>query len=299
MKARHKSNFLNCVASLIGAIYIFVGAQTFASTTQFILLNGYVIVIPVTVNGMGPFEFVLDTGTNTTLISVEFARAMRLRPVDRVELVTVTGSRIVPRTQLESLSVGSKTQNNLEALFSDLREVRAVKPEIKGVLGMNFLARFNFLINYTERRIVFEDNDELEKALRGPRLPLEAPIDGEDGRGLINRTGNLRLKLDSGSPTLILFKTGGRADLNWESDEPPLQARSDLGDQLVRQKRLRCFSLGGVSFFNLPVALMESKAASGSRIEDGLLPTSLFKTVYFNSQKKFVMFNPKVAPAIR
>jgi predicted aspartyl protease len=236
---------------------------------------------------------VLDTGSNTTLISAEFARSLRLRPIDRVELVTVAGSQIVPRAQLESLSVGAKTAPDLEALFSDLREARAVKPEIRGVLGMNFLARFNFLINYRQRRIEFEDEDEFENSLRGARMPIE----WDDGRALIGSAGKepLRLMLDSGTSTLILFNASERRlRLNFAQDEPrALQASSDLGGQTAWQKRLRCFSVGGVDFYDLPVALLESKTAREGRIEDGLLPTSLFQSVYFNHRKKFVTLNPK------
>ncbi|HKQ76793.1 MAG TPA: aspartyl protease family protein [Blastocatellia bacterium] len=294
MKERNKSKFLTCAAVLIVGLSVFASARTLAaSTTQFKLLNGYVIVILVTVNGAGPFEFVLDTGSNTTLICAEFARELRLRPIDRVKLVTVTGSQAVPRTQLESLSVGAKTVKNLEALFSDLREVRAVRSEIRGVLGMNFLAQFNFLINYRERRIEFEDEDEFEKSLRGARLSME----WDDGRTLINSAGKegLRLVLDSGTSTLILFNSSERPlGLNLDQGEPQaLHARSDLGSQIVRQKRLRRLSVGGANFYDLPVALMGAKIAREDRIEDGLLPTSLFQRVYFNHRKKFVTLNPK------
>jgi len=61
----------------------------------------------------------------------------------------------------------------------------------------------------------------------------------------------------------------------------------------VRQKRLRGFSVGGAGFSDLPVVLMESKTAREVRVEDGLLPTSLFQRVYFNHRKKFVTLNPK------
>ena len=294
MKELSQSKFLTCAAVLIGGFSVFASSQTLAAlTTQFKLLNGYLIVIPVTVNGAGPYEFVLDTGSNTTIISAEFARSLRLRPIDRVELVTVAGSQTVPRAQLESLSVGAKTAPNPEALFSDLREVRAVKAEIRGVLGMNFLARFNFVINYRQRRIEFEDEDEFENSLRGARLPIEC----DDGRALINSAGKerLRLMLDSGTSTLILFNASERRlRLNFAQDEPQaFQVSSDLGSQTAWQKRLRYFSVGGVDFYDLPVALLESKTAREVRIEHGLLPTSLFQSVYFNHRKKFVTLNPK------
>jgi predicted aspartyl protease len=293
MKERKKSKFLTRAAVLIGSLCVFASARPWdASTAQFKLIDGYMIVIPVTVNGTGPYEFLLDTGSNTTIISAEFARTLRLRLIDRVELVTVAGSQIVPRAQLESLAVGSKSAKNPEALFSDLREVRAVKPEIRGVLGMNFLAQFNFLIDYRERRIQFEDDDELERSLRGARAPIETP----EGRTLITSDGKerLRLALDSGTSMLILFDAGERRSrLNWDRGEPhSMLARSDLGSRIVRQKRLRGFTVGGADFYDLPVALMESRATRENRIEDGLLPTSLFQSVYFNHRKMFVILNP-------
>ncbi len=294
MKARNKSKFLACVVILIGSLCVFASAQTQpASTAQFKLLNGYLIVIPVTVNGAGPYEFLLDTGTNTTLISAEFARQSRLRPIDRIELVTVAGSQILPRAQLESVAIGAKTAKNVEALFSDLREVRAVKPEICGVVGQNFLAQFNYLINYRERRIEFEDDAELENSLSGERLPLEC----HEGRAIVlaqsARKKSWRLALDSGISNLLLFATDWRdLKLDWAPNEPQrLQARTDLGSQVVWQKRLRSLSLGGANFYDLPVAVMEPKVAGEGRAEDGLLPTSLFQQVYFNHRKNFVILN--------
>ncbi len=292
MKARNISKFLICVAVLVCPV--FASPRTLAaSTTQFKLLNGYVIVIPVTVNGAGPYEFVLDTGSNTTLIGAEFARELRLRPLDRVELVSVTGLQIVPRTQLESLSVGSRTAKNLEAVFSDLREVRSIRPNIRGVLGMNFLARFNFLIDYIARRIEFEEEDELENRLRGERLPLAS----DDARASISLYGaeNSRLILDSGTPILILFNADARR-LRFKFEQGELRsliASSDPGIRIAQEKRLRVFNIGGVNFYDLPVALIESKTSRDGRIEDGLLPTSLFQRVYFNHRKKFVTLNPR------
>jgi predicted aspartyl protease len=294
MKERNKSKFLACVVALIGGFCVFTSAQTQPiSTAQFKLLNGYLIVIPVTVNGAGPYEFLLDTGTNTTLVSIEFARELRLRPIDRIELVTVAGSQIVPRARLESVAIGAKSATNLEALISDLREVRAVKPEICGVLGMNFLAQFNYLINYRERRIEFEDDAELENSLSGERLPLEC----HEGRAIVSarsaKSRRWRLALDSGIPNLLLFGADGRdLKLDWTQGQPQrLLARTDQGSQTVWQKRLRSFNVGGANFYDLPVAVMELNVAGEGRVEDGLLPTSLFQQVYFNHRKNFVILN--------
>jgi hypothetical protein len=102
-----------------------------------------------------------------------------------------------------------------------------------------------------------------------------------------------RLALDSGISNLLLFAAGGRdLKLDWAQGEPQrLTARTDLGSQFVWQKRLRSFNVGGANFYDLPVAVMELNVAGEGRIEDGLLPTSLFQQVYFNHRKNFVILN--------
>jgi predicted aspartyl protease len=296
MKERKKSKILTYASALLGGLIWFASAQTLAgSIVKFKLLRGYMIVIPVTVNGAGPYEFLLDTGSNTTLVSVEFARALRLRPIDRVELITVAGSQIVPRARLQSVAIGSKSAVDVEAVFSDPREARAISPEICGVLGQNFLSLFNYLINYRERLIEFDDGGELEKSLRGERTPVEL----REGRALITSAGRerLRLALDSGAPAMILFNVDARMLGLYQEPGDPLTFRlnSNLGSQVVWQRRLRNFSVGGVEFNDLRVALCEAEYGCPGRVEDGLLPTSLFQNIYFNHRKKFVMLNPKTS----
>jgi hypothetical protein len=68
---------------------------------------------------------------------------------------------------------------------------------------------------------------------------------------------------------------------------------SDLGSRIVWRRRLRAFGVGGVNSYGLPAVVMDSEPAQTDRFEDGLLPTCLFQSVYFNHRKKFVIFNPK------
>jgi predicted aspartyl protease len=266
-------------------------------TVKFKLLRGHVIVIPVTVNGSGPYDFILDTGASTTTISFEFAQALRLRPVDRVELITVAGSRFVPRAHLAGVSIGAKSVENMEAVFNDLAEARAISPEIRGALGQNFLSRFNVLINYRERKIEFEDGDELENRLRGERLPIEWRDDRMliMSRPLTAACNSRRFVLDSGIENLFLFTDDWRnLKLDWENCPPErVEARSELGGRGAWLRRLRRYSVGDVDFSGLPVVIMESNMAQTGRIEDGLLPTGLFRQVYINQRKRFVILNPK------
>ena len=291
MKGQNKSKFLIFIVALLGSLSAPVsGQERHAQSVQFKLLRGYLIVLPVIVNGAGPYEFLLDTGTNTTLVSTEFARQLRLRPIDRIELVTVAGTQALPRARLESITVGGQRAEDLEVLCSELREVRAVKPEIVGVLGQNFLAQHNYLLDYRARQLTFMNEEELARQLCGERLPIE----WHEGRALVTVGKNRgRLVLDSGTATLLLLDADRHGlKLEWAPGAPELSAvRSDLGSRFVEQRRLRSFSIGGVSFYDLPALLCETK--DKGRVESGLLPTNLFHKIYFNHQQSFVIFNPR------
>lgn len=289
MQKRWISNFAACAA-----LFCFAGG-TLAAPVNFRLQRGHLIVIPVTINGAGPHDFLLDTGASTTLVTPEFARQLRLRPVDRIELVTVAGSQILARAHLSKVSVGGQHATDVEALISELREVRADAPNIQGVLGQNFLARFNYLIDYSAQQVEFETNAELENSLCGARLPLKE----HEGRWLVaapinqeSRQQHWRLAPDSGLATLILFARDKPA-LDWAPETAEvLFARTDHGSREVQQRRVRSLQIGSVKFSDLPLIAMAAEQAGVGRIEDGLLPTSLFQRVYFNHRRGYLILNP-------
>lgn len=105
-------------------------------------VNGYLMVVPVRINGQGPFDFVVDTGTNRTLIDPELAEQLGLKAAGRISLATLTDTQPASRYFLGSVTVGSESAANIEALSFAIRPLRAVDKRIRGVLALNFLARF-------------------------------------------------------------------------------------------------------------------------------------------------------------
>lgn len=290
MRTRMFSKFLACAALLC------LEGIGFANPVNFTLRHGHLIVIPVTINGTGPHEFLLDTGASTTLLTPELARQLRLRPIDRIELVTVTGSQILVRSELERVTVGAQTATDVEVVISELREVRAAGSNIRGVLGQNFLARFNYLIDYGAQRLEFEAATELETRLCGARLHLEEQL----GRWLvtvpvIQKSWQRRWRLmpDSALATLLLFAREELA-LNWTPGTVEAKlARTDAGSQAVQQRRVRSLQLGPVKFTDLPVIVLPAERAGEGRGENGLLPTSLFQRIYFNHRRGYLILNPE------
>lgn len=298
MKKRNAfRHLLICLSLLLIANNLAHGSARAASSVPFKLIKNYLIVVTVEVNSKGTFNFLLDTGTNTTLITPELSRRLDLRPTDRIELMTVAGSQIVPRSQLHSLAIGSKSVNNVEVLFADLPEIRQLDSSISGVIGQNFLSQFNYMLDYRNRRIEFEEGDEIESRLTGARLLIER----DEGKCIVvtpsisNSKSARRFVLDTALSGLVLFVSNApMLDIKLEhSPHSLISVSTNAGTDTARLGVLRTLQIGNETFRELPVALIQSPIITGNRSEDGLLPARLFRTIYFNNRKVYVIFNPR------
>jgi hypothetical protein len=103
------------------------------------------IVIPVRINQAGPFDFMVDTGSQVTIIDPSLASQLDLKQEGRVGLVSVASLAQASVTVLDRLEAGSKVVDKPFAIVHDLGQIRAADPRIRGVLGQSFLAHFDLL----------------------------------------------------------------------------------------------------------------------------------------------------------
>jgi hypothetical protein len=204
---------------------------------------------------------------------------------------TLSGSRAVGVTRVNELRLGAETFTAVDVLWMDLTNVRARDPRIQGVIGQDLLRTRSFLLDYEARRMTF-DPDEPED---GQRLPL----DWSDGRPLIRATGHhtattaaLRFVIDSGGTHVILFDRPSP-----EQPQPLVNAlrrgaattmtmRNHGGSRPVMTAtvdRLVLGEGGGTALRDVAAALVPMDPEQG-RIEDGLLPASLFRAIYFDNR---------------
>ncbi len=258
--------------------------QDVETSVRYRVVRTSMIIVPIQLNGSAEtLEFLLDTGTNSTVIVPDIAVRHRLRPVDRIEMVTPAGTVITPRSFASSISLGDRSAENVEVLWSDLPELRRLDKRISGILGQNFLSQFNFTIHLRYQRIIFGDGDETESSIAG-RIPFEL-VEGRIVLKLATDEAVVRFVLDSGAEGLMLFSTGCRKlARNIERSEQLMQVSSNAGTGVIRTGSLRVLRLGGKDLRDLQVVLLDRV----DRIEDGLLPLSLFHSVFFNNREKYV-----------
>jgi predicted aspartyl protease len=66
--------------------------------------GGKRVVAPVSVNGQGPFRFIVDTGANRSVLSQELAQHLGLTPTSRGEVNSVMGVAVAPFVEVSTVS---------------------------------------------------------------------------------------------------------------------------------------------------------------------------------------------------
>jgi len=91
------------------------------------------MLAPVMVNGQGPFQFLMDTGANTSCIARDLAERLMLTATEPQRVNTIVGAKQRPGVMIDHLQVGERTRRGVRAAALPLT------PEIDGVLGIDWL----------------------------------------------------------------------------------------------------------------------------------------------------------------
>ncbi len=73
------------------------------------------MTVPVHINGVGPFNFVVDSGANRTVVCAELAAELRLPDGGPANIHGVAGVEPAPTAMVQSLLVGNKALTGLRA----------------------------------------------------------------------------------------------------------------------------------------------------------------------------------------
>lgn len=127
------------------------------------------VVVPVMVNGRGPFRFIVDTGANHSTISPGLAQALGLEPTaPSVLLDGITGTAQVSFVSIDKLQAGDLTIDE-----TALPVVSApVMAGADGILGAAGLAEQSLLVDFQRNRVVI--SRRIEGALRAEATKIHA-----------------------------------------------------------------------------------------------------------------------------
>lgn len=262
------------------------------SEIPFRLVNGNLIVVTMTSGATRHFDFVLDTGADTTIVDSRLAARLSIVELRHAEQSTLAGVQRLSVSSVADLSAGSAQVRNLQVLVQDLARLRRLDSHIQGILGQDFLSHFNYLLDYRRHVVSIEAANEIQNTLDGDRLKIEPVanrvIVASEGQSL--RHAKLRSLLDSGASLLVLIRKGAQA-----LDVPALGSVQEItssGNVSLAKGRVQKLMVGSQEFHNIDAVLPAIEPTE--QIGDGLLPTTFFESLYVNNRDGFVVLNPRI-----
>lgn len=237
------------------------------------------ILLPVEVNGEGPFEFILDTGAGTSLLSPELGQKLGVKIIGSKEGQSAGGAVSVSLAKVDSLAVGSTKLNDVDVGLVDLSHIgRTIGAKIDGDLGYNFLKHFRITLDYRRSKIHFDDPKRFE--LTGPSTALtEVTMRlASPAKPLIlvdvyaNGRGPFQFAIDTGTSTTAITPELAQ-QLGVASS--PIGAATTGGAQVdVTAGVLESFQVGGARINNSTVVVADFfamlSAAVGAKL-DGIV----------------------------
>jgi predicted aspartyl protease len=101
------------------------------------------MTVPVMVNGQGPFQFVIDTGADRTVISSELAERLGLQDAGKARLHAMGGERDVRLVAIDSVQVSTNTARDVRAAALPARNLGA-----DGLLGIDSLKGQRIIMDF-------------------------------------------------------------------------------------------------------------------------------------------------------
>jgi predicted aspartyl protease len=110
------------------------------------------LTVPVLIDGAGPYNFMIDTGSQATAVTHEINESLSLESLGMATLVGMASRRPVEVVELDQLEVGSHVIHNLAAPVLNRRNLGA-----DGIIGLDMLQDFRVLLDFKNETIAVED----------------------------------------------------------------------------------------------------------------------------------------------
>lgn len=163
------------------------------------------MTVPVRVLDQGPFQFLIDTGAQNTVLSTALAGKLALVPNRRAKLVGVAGSEMVDTVEIDQIDLGRRSYYGLTAPLLQGEHIGA-----DGIVGLDSLQDQRVLMDFRKGLMAINDAKTLggnagyeivvtARRMSGQLIMTDAVIDGVHtsvviDTGAENSIGNLALQ---------------------------------------------------------------------------------------------------------
>lgn len=255
------------------------------------------MTVPVTVAGRGPYEFLIDTGAERSVVSHELAQALALDQGPTARMFDFAGISSVSTVRVPSLSAGTLATGGIEAPSLAMADIGA-----PGMLGIDALQGHRVVIDFDRNQMLL--------------MPAKRHAQGDVRIRAARGTGQLVVTKAwyEGTPIAVVIDTGSWPSVGNQAMRALVtRTPRSLGRISVKAVSGRSFDadyvvvprvkIGGITFEQFALAFADAPPFERFGLKDkpalilGLSSLKLFRRVeldFVNREVAFTLPRPRV-----
>ena len=175
-------------------------------SVPFRLVDGWAVVLEGTLVGIPNCKIMIDTGAVPSAINSKFAKQLGLAGSSQ-QLSAMNRSVEVQRLRVPEVRIGPVSVEGLDMLAVDLARIeQRLDTRIDAIIGLDFLGRRNFRLDYRHKKLAFGNNNNDAGGVSA--IPFEMRHEAGGTYILIplkSGSQQLQILLDTGTKDLTLF----------------------------------------------------------------------------------------------
>lgn len=128
------------------------------------------MIVEVSINHSGPYDFLFDTGTQMTVVDQSLAAELHLAATGKAVVAGVSLQGPATFAQLDDVELGDHMAINQGVLIYDMKRLQLAGFPIRGLLGADFLSRFDVLINNGLKVVCVDDTGTMLHGVNGEQM---------------------------------------------------------------------------------------------------------------------------------
>lgn len=279
------------------------GPQTGLETAQDALLQEFLIdrtarmTVAVRINNSIPYPFIVDTGSERTVIANDLARLLLLEPGGALKLATVSGPATVGSFLIDNLTTATLSMENIEAPGLERANLGAF-----GLLGIDSLQENKVYLDLRAGTMQVLPSKRKEDRTKFERGMIVVTASRKAGRLILSNAKiggiNVDIIVDTGAQSSMgNYRLRDILNRRNRKDFAASEITTVTGARLSGQStQIRDIEIGGLHINNLPITFSENYAVKALGLQDrpaiflGMDALNLFDKVAIDFSKKRVSF---------
>jgi len=184
------------------------------------------LTVEVTINGQGPFNFVVDTGAGRSVLTPAVAERLNLPPGPQILVHGISSAITTPTARIDSMLAGEARLGSANLPVLPYERVGA-----DGLLGVDILDRRNVVMDFRKRRLLIRRSRFFSELTREAD-EISVPADARFGRLTLT---DARI---AGARTVAFIDSGGGVSIGNMALARTIAARRRRVSETVKPARL-------------------------------------------------------------